>query len=173
MSARVDYFLAVTTVPPLSVHSFSVLVVNTWPLQEFFPLQALSLPPHAPWPPQLLSCLHSTFALPVLLAFSSARAAPVANNEATAEAITAPFNVSFSIFDCSFWFGLTKRLSPARPLRLGFGFALALFGKQGQVVLLELKNEFLYARRSGELHRCMLCPRALKAERAGRDGSAR
>src|SRR5262249_20942024 len=89
----------------LSVHSFSLLVVKTWPLHEFLPLQALSLPAQEPWPPQLLSCLHCTFAAADFPVFSWALAAPAMNNEATAEAITAPFNVSFNI-NCSFWCGV-------------------------------------------------------------------
>src|SRR6266849_2993971 len=102
-----SYFLAVATVPPLSVHSFSLLVVKTCPLHEFLPWQALSLPAQAPWPPQPLSCLHCTFAAPVLVVFSCAVAAPAMNNEATAEATSAPFNVSFNI-NCSFGCGVDE-----------------------------------------------------------------
>src|SRR5216683_3103358 len=68
---------------------------------------AFSLPAQAPWPPQPLSCLHCTFAAPVLVVFSCAVAAPAMNNEATAEATSAPFNVSFNI-NCSFGCGVDE-----------------------------------------------------------------
>src|SRR6266849_10176580 len=95
-----SYFLAVATVPPLSVHSFSLLVVKTCPLHEFLPLQALSLPAQAPWPPQPLSCLHCTFAAPVLVVFSCAVAAPAMNNEATVKSM-APSSATMLARDCT------------------------------------------------------------------------
>src|SRR6266446_6244592 len=73
-----DYFCAVWTLPPCSLHPF-------WPLQA---LLALLQPP---WPLHSLMPSHITDLLAFFASFSFANAAPDKNSEATAEARTAFF----------------------------------------------------------------------------------
>src|SRR5574342_665953 len=82
------YIFAATTLPPLSLHSFSLLVsTQPLPLQEFWALQALSAPAHDPCPLQELMPAQCTAPS---LGFSSARATPATNIEQTAAATAAP-----------------------------------------------------------------------------------
>src|SRR6266852_5553712 len=93
-----DHFAA-TTLPPLAVQSFSVFIsVVPWPLQPFWPLHALLALWHEPWPLHSLTPAHLTALLEALFSFSLAWAAPDANSEPTAAAITAPFSISLTIF---------------------------------------------------------------------------
>src|SRR5262245_51184116 len=92
-----DYFSA-TTLPPLSVHSLSLFTSAVpWPLQPFWPLQALLALWHEPWPLHSLTPAHLTVELEAFFSFSLAWAAPEANSEPTAAAITAPFRISLTI----------------------------------------------------------------------------
>src|SRR5712692_3025714 len=87
-----------TTLPPLSVQAFSLFVsVVPWPLQPFWPLQALFALWHEPWPLHSLTPAHLTTVLDAFCSFSLAWAAPDANSEPTAAAITAPFSISLTI----------------------------------------------------------------------------
>src|SRR5262249_61249998 len=86
-------FLATTTFPPLSVHSFSVLVgTQPWPLQPFCPPHPWPPPAQEPVPLQELIPAHLTSppALSWPAALSAAWAA-VADIARTAEAMGAPF----------------------------------------------------------------------------------
>src|SRR5713101_7324335 len=73
-----DHFAA-TTLPPLAVQSFSVLIS------------------HEPWPLHSFTPAHLTALLEAFFSFSLAWAAPDANSEPTAAAITAPFSISLTI----------------------------------------------------------------------------
>src|SRR5512138_3635261 len=79
------YFSATWTLPPFALQSLSLVSVRPWPLQPFWPLQALCALLHPPCPLHSLMPSHITL-LPVFAVFSFARAAPERNNEATAEA---------------------------------------------------------------------------------------
>src|SRR6266851_3230695 len=92
-----DHFAA-TTLPPLAVQSFSVFIsVVPWPLQPFWPLHALLALWHEPWPLHSFTPAHLTALLEAFFSFSLAWAAPDANSEPTAAAITAPFSISLTI----------------------------------------------------------------------------
>src|SRR5438132_8281636 len=102
--SRIEDYLAATTLPPLSAQSLSVFTsVMPWPLQPFWPLQALLAPWHEPWPLHSLMPAHFTALADAFFAFSLAWAAPEASSEPTAAAITAPFIISLTIISLSGW----------------------------------------------------------------------
>src|SRR5882724_8116934 len=87
--APAPYFSAVATLPPFVVQSFEVVSVTPWPLQPFWPLQALLALLHEPVPLHSLMPSHFTVLPAFLSILSFANAAPVTKSEATAEARTA------------------------------------------------------------------------------------
>src|SRR5712672_3886629 len=87
-----------TTLPPFVVQSFSLLTsLVPWPLHPFWPLQALLALWHELWPLHSLTPAHFTGLLEAFFSFSLACAAPDANSDPTAAAMTAPFISSLTI----------------------------------------------------------------------------
>src|SRR5947207_11086047 len=83
------FFSATATLPPLAEQSFALASVTPWPLQPFWPLQALFALLHEPWPLHSLMPSHFTVLPAFLSVLSFANAAPERKSEATAEARTA------------------------------------------------------------------------------------
>src|SRR6266545_2582718 len=100
------YMFEARTFPPLSVHAFALFSsVKPLPLQLFWALQALSAPAQLPFPLHSLTPAHFTTFAPsfVFSGLSAARAAPAANSEQTALAMTAPFITSRIISSFLSW----------------------------------------------------------------------
>src|SRR5437763_15812937 len=89
--AELYFFSATATLPPLVVQSCELVSVTPWPLQPFWPLQALLALLHAPWPLHSLIPSQRTALLVFFSVLPFANAAPDTNSEATAVARTAFF----------------------------------------------------------------------------------
>src|SRR5204863_5451939 len=89
--AELYFFSATATLPPLVVQSCELVSVTPWPLQPFWPLQALLALLQAPWPLHSLTPAHITLSPAFFSVLSFANAAPETKSEATAVARTAFF----------------------------------------------------------------------------------
>src|SRR5438093_4289152 len=86
---------SVTTVPFLSLHSFSEASTQPLPLQPFLPAQPFDAPAHEPLPLHELMPPHLTLASLVLSSAWPTRGATTSRSPATVIAIAFPFMVIF------------------------------------------------------------------------------
>src|SRR6266446_519854 len=77
-----------STLPPFSRHCFSLIDIQPWPLQAFFPLHPFLADEHSLLPLHELTPAHCTLAS--LASAATTPAAPLKNKPAAAAARTAP-----------------------------------------------------------------------------------